>query len=324
MEDVDQTATHSEEVTDQPVDTQVAEEREFRDAYAAFDLEYPQDQAVDGEDPNDTGVPFDPPIDEEEQPEDEEPKGITVKYNGQDVFIPEDEVVTHARKGLNYDKIENRSKQYESALDRLARHQGFKDHAALLENLDRIEQEAAQQKLNDFEQLKTSLREDAENAGIDPDLLDRYLDNHPLLQQAQETVQRSQQEQEYRKQEELQQKQLAGWQMLFDKYPDLAEQVDAETGTAAWMTPDMHARLERGYDPIDAYELVHRDALTAQTRKQAEQAVIKAQRLNRRAQVETNPGGSLEPQAPEELTAAFSLFGIDPKNAQKYAKNFNK
>ncbi|MGR6764461.1 hypothetical protein ACU1JV_21910 [Paenibacillus sp. T2-29] len=322
MEDVDQTATHSEEVTDQPVDTQAGEQQQIRDAYAAFDLEYPQDQATDEEDQDDTDVPSDPPIDDEEQPEDEEPKGITVKYNGQDVFIPEDEVVAHARKGLNYDKIESRSKQYESALDRLARQQGFKDHAALLENLDHIEQQAAQQKLNDFEQLKSSLREDAENAGIDPDLLDRYLDNHPLLQQAQEAVQRSQREQEYRQQEEQQQRQLVGWQMLFDKYPTLAEQVDADTGTAAWMTPDMQERLNRGYDPIDAYELVHRSSLAAEERKRTEQSVIKAQRLNKRAQVEKNGHADLEPQAPEELTSAFAMFGLDPKNAQKYAKNF--
>ncbi|MEC4569339.1 hypothetical protein L8C07_25670 [Paenibacillus sp. CMAA1739] len=314
-------ASQSEEVQQQQ---QVSNDDEVRAYYEAFGIQYPETQT--GGDDHEEEADQDPTGQDDlaiDVPEAEQ-KGLQVKYNGQETVVPDDEVRGYVEKGMNYDKIKDRSQQYEVALNRLARQQGYKDHAELLENLDRIEQEAAQQKLNDFEQLKTSLREDAENAGIDPDLLDRYLDNHPLLQQAQETVQRSQQEQEYRKQEELQQKQLAGWQMLFDKYPDLAEQVDAETGTAAWMTPDMHARLERGYDPIDAYELVHRDTLTAQTRKQAEQAVIKAQRLNRRAQVETNPGGSLEPQAPEELTAAFSLFGIDPKNAQKYAKNFNK
>ncbi|KAF6576569.1 hypothetical protein JDW19_02435 [Paenibacillus polymyxa] len=317
----DPIASQSEEVQQQQ---QVSNDDEVRAYYEAFGIQYPtpEFEGDDSELGTDPVGQDDPAIDDPAT--EPELKGIPVKYNGQETVVPDDEVRGYVEKGMNYDKIKDRSQQYEVALNRLARQQGYKDHAELLENLDRIEQEAAQQKLNDFEQLKTSLREDAENSGIDPDLLDRYLDNHPLLQQAQEAVQRSQQEQEYRKQEELQQKQLAGWQMLFDKYPDLAEQVDAETGTAAWMTPDMHARLERGYDPIDAYELVHRDALTAQTRKQAEQAVIKAQRLNRRAQVETNPGGSLEPQAPEELTAAFSLFGIDPKNAQKYAKNFNK
>lgn len=314
-------ASQSEEVQQQQQQQQqVSNDDEVRAYYEAFGIQYPETQTEgdDHEEDTDLTEQDDLAIDDPEA----EQKGLQVKYNGQETVVPDEQVKDYVEKGMNYDKIKDRSQQYEVALNRLARQRGFKDHAELLDNLDRIEQEAAQQKLNDFEQLKASLREDADNAGIDPDLLDRYLDKHPLLQQAQEAVQRSQQEQEYRKQEELQQKQLAGWQMLFDKYPDLAEQVDAETGTAAWMTPDMHARLERGYDPIDAYELVHRDALTAQTRKQAEQAVIKAQRLNKRSQVETNPGGNLEPQAPEELTSAFSLFGIDPKNAQNYAKNF--
>lgn len=313
-------ASQSEEVQLQQQE-QMSNEDEVREYYKAFGIDYPESGGPEEGDPELS-------LEEQDDPAIDDPatepelKGIPVKYNGQETVVPDDEVRGYVEKGMNYDKIKDRSQQYEVALNRLARQQGFKDHSELLDNLDRIEQEAAQQKLNDFEQLKASLREDAENAGIDPDLLDRYLDNHPLLQQAQEAVQRSQQEQEYRKQEEQQQRQLTGWQILFDKYPDLAEQVDAETGAAAWMTPDMHARLERGYDPIDAYELVHRDVLTAQTRKQAEQAVIKAQRLNKRAQVETNPTGSIEPQAPEELTSAFAMFGIDPKAAQKYAKNF--
>jgi hypothetical protein len=314
-------ASQSEEVQQQQ---QVSNDDEVRAYYEAFGIDFPETQPEgdDHEEGTDLEEQDDPAIDDPTARVEQE--GLQVKYNGQETVVPDDEVRDYVEKGMNYDKIKDRSQQYEVALNRLARQQGYKDHAELLDNLDRIEQERIQQQQTEFDQLKQALREDAENAGIDVETLDRYLDNHPLLKQAQETVQRSQQEQEHRKQEELQQQQLAGWQALFAKYPDLSEQVDADTGTAAWMTPDMHARMERGYDPIDAYELVHRDALTAQTRKQAEQAVIKAQRLNRRAQVETNPGGNLEPQAPEELTAAFSMFGIDPKNAQKYAKNFNQ
>ncbi|MFB5761035.1 hypothetical protein [Paenibacillus medicaginis] len=316
----DPIASHSDEVQQQQ--QQFSDEDKVRAYYQAFGIEYPAPEPA-GDDLKDDVDPT-----EQDDPAIDDPavaaEGLQVKYNGQETVVPDDQVRDYVEKGMNYDKIKDRSQQYEAALNRLARQQGFKDHAELLDNLDRLEQERIQQQQTEFERLKQSLREDAENAGIDVETLDRYLDNHPLLKQAQETVQRSQQEQEHRKQEELQQQQLAGWQALFAKYPDLAEQVDAETGAATWMTPDMHARLERGYDPVDAYELVHRDVLTAQTRKQAEQAVIKAQRLNRRSQVETNPSGSLEPQTPEELTSAFALFGIDPKAAQKYAKNFNK
>jgi len=318
MEDVNAPATHSEEVQDMQEQPANPQADEMRAAYAAFNLDYKAKEPVDEG----------PTQGQEEQDEQEEPvegqeqPGITVKYNGQDVFIPQDDIAAHARKGLNYEKVEGRAKQYEVALDRVARQQGFKDHTDLINNLDQIEQQRAQQEQNDFEKLRQALRDDAEYAGIDVGKLDEYLDNHPLLKQAQETVQRSQQEQELRKQDEQRQQQEAGWKALFEKYPSLVEQVDQETGRATWISPEMEAKLQRGYDPIDAYELVHRPSILADERKKAEQAVIKAQRLNKRAQVETGGQVDLDPQAPQELTSAFSLFGIDPKRAQKYAKNF--
>lgn len=323
--DVIQPATHSEEVTTPPANPQADEAHiaAMKDVYASFGLEYPaENEDKEGnEDDAQEGQESDPPTDGDAGQE-EPKKGITVKYNGQDVFIPEEEVAAHARKGLNYDKIEGRAKQYESALDRLARQQGFKDHADLLANLDAIEQKQLQQQRDQFDALKKQLRDDAEAAGIDPNILDQYLDNHPLLKQAREVVERSEQEQQRRQQEQTEQQLRQGWEALFRKYPGLTDQVDAETGTAAWLTPEMQSRLQRGYDPIDAYELVHRDSIIADERKRAEQSVIKNQRLNKRAQVEKGGSADLEPNAPEELTSAFKLFGLDPNKAQKYAKNF--
>ncbi|KZS48117.1 hypothetical protein AWU65_20390 [Paenibacillus glucanolyticus] len=298
------------------------QQQEMRSVYEAFDLHYPTDE----DDHNDPEDELDdrtaaPPIDGE--PVDpEQRKGITVKYNGQDVFIPETEVEAHARKGLNYDKIEGRAKQYETALDRLARQQGYKDHADLIANLDKIEQEAVQQQQNQFDQLKAHLRQEAEDAGIDPDSMERYLDNHPLIKQAKDVIQRSEQEQQLKQQEQSQQQLLQGWEDLFRKYPHLADQVNPDGGSAPWLTPEMHSRLERGYDPIDAYELVHRDSIMADERKRTEQSVLKNQRLNKRAQVVGQGNGERQPEVPAELSSAFAAFGIDPKNAQKYAKNF--
>lgn len=325
MEDVviQPAATHSEEVTEQPTHPQVDEAHitAMKDAYASFDLQYPEEGGSEEDEAPEEDQKADPPAGIDPVDE-QQPKGITVKYNGQDVFIPDEDVAAHARKGLNYDKIEGRAKQYESALDRLAKQQGFKDHADLLANLDTIEQRRVQEQRDQFDALKKQLRDDAEAAGIDPNILDQYLDNHPLLKQAREVVERSEQEQQSRQQEQTQQQLLQGWEALFRKYPQLTEQVDPETGTAKWLTPEMQSRLQRGYDPIDAYELVYRDSIIADERKRAEQATIKNQRLNKRAQVEKAGGAELEPSAPEELTSAFALFGLDPKKAQKYAKNF--
>ncbi|KQY87073.1 hypothetical protein ASD24_26725 [Paenibacillus sp. Root52] len=302
-------------------------EEEIQAYYEAFGIDYPgtdepgdKDEDLD-EDPDIDSGDEDPAIDPA-KPADI--KGLQVKYNGQETLVPDEEVRGYVEKGMNYDKIKGRNQQYESALDRLAQQQGYKDHAELLDNLDQIEQAAVQKRKDDFDGLQQNLRDEAVNAGIDPGVLDQYLKQHPLLQQAQELIQQSEQAQTQRSQQTEQQQQVEAWESFFRKYPDLANEVSEDGTSAPWLTQDMQSRIQRGYDPIDAYELVHRDKLSAQTRKQAEQSFIKNQRLNKRSQVETNPPGSLDPQAPQELRAAFAAFGLDPAGAEKYAKNFEK
>ncbi|MCM3294118.1 hypothetical protein M3661_28895 [Paenibacillus sp. MER 180] len=319
MSDVDHGATHSAEVVEQvqTAHPQADHQQPMKDAFAAFGLDYPQDQqeqqAADQEGEH-------PPIDVE--PEDEQPKrGITVKHNKEDVFINDEDVPALARKGLNYEKIEGRAKQYESALDRLAKQQGFKDHNELVANLDRIEQESIQRQQQQFEQHKQQMREEAENAGLDPEAVEQYLENHPMLNQAKELLERESQAQAIRKQEEEQQRQTQAWESLFKKYPHLLEQT-GEDGKAEWMTPELESRIRRGYDPVDAYELVNRDSIIADERKRAEQTALKQQRLNKRGQVEGAGRADFEPQAPAELTEAFAIFGLNPKRAQMYAKDY--
>lgn len=321
MSEVDQGATHSAGVEEQnqtahPQD--VEQVQSMKDAFTAFGLDYPQDQQ-EGQAADPEGEH--PPIDVE--PEDEQPerKGITVKHNKEEVFIDEEKIPEYARKGLNYEKIEGRAKQYESALDRIAKQQGFKDHSDLVANLDRIEQESIQRQQQQFEQHKQQMREEAENAGLDPEAVEQYLENHPMLNQAKELLERESQAQTIRKQEEEQQRQTQAWEVLFNKYPQLLEQTN-DDGTAAWMTTEMESRIRRGYDPIDAYELVHRDSIIADERKRAEQTALKQQRLNKRGQVEGAGRADFEPQAPAELTEAFAIFGLNPKRAQMYAKDY--
>ncbi|WP_110933261.1 hypothetical protein [Paenibacillus bouchesdurhonensis] len=318
--EVIQNASHSVENT-QDAASHSSEKEEIKRHYEAFNLPYPED-----EDPGETDSvedEADPAIDSESEQE-QEPKGITVKHNGQEVTVEDEQVPEYLQMGLNYKKVKGQAQQYEAALDRIAKQQGYKDYSDLIANLDTIEQQRVQQQQDQFAQLRQQLRDEAENAGIDPTVMDQYLDSHPLLKQAQEVIQRSEQEQQLRQQEQSKQRAVQGWEDLFRKYPQLAEQVEAETGAAPWMTPEMQARIQRGYDPIDAYELVHRDTLLADERKRAEQSTLKQQRLNKRAHVEKAGGAELEPSAPEELLSAFALFELDPKNANKYAKNFEK
>lgn len=316
MFDVDGNATHSEEVTEQVSAHPEADlERHRKEAYAAFEVEFPEAEEEQAESEGESQGDH-PPIDE---PEEQPKRGITVKHNKEEVFIDEEKIPEYARKGLNYEKIEGRAKQYEQALDRIAKQQGYKDHADLVANLDRIEQQAIQRQQDEFDALRQQIREDAENAGLDPELVDQYIENHPALQQAREVLEKDKQANEFRKQEEESRRQTESWEALFRKYPQLLEQTN-EDGSAAWMTPELESRIRRGYDPIDAYELVYRDNIIADERKRAEQSTLKQQRLNKRVQVETTTSATLEDEVPEELKAAFKLFDLNPSEARKFMK----
>lgn len=320
----DPNASHSEEVEDQQ-DQGENEQQSIRDYYAAFGIEYDAEDSNDqddDQDSDDAADDNDPAIDQKAAQQ--TGKGLKVKYNGQETLVADDQLQGYVEKGLNYDKVKGQKQQYEGALDRLARQQGYKDHAELLANLDKIEQQQVQRQKDQFDVLKQKLRQEAEDAALDPDALEQYLDNHPILQQARSVIAQSEQQQAQRQQETVQQQAVQGWEALFAKYPDLAAQVNTDGSGATWLTPDMQAKLQRGYDPIDAYELVHRDSLTTVTRKQAEQAVLKQQRLNKRGQSLGAAGAPLETEVPQELQDAFKMFGLDPKDAAKYSKNFKR
>lgn len=138
-------------------------EEEIREYYEAFGIDYPSTEGSEEEreDPDIDSGDEDPAIDPA-NPADI--KGLQVKYNGQETLVPDEEVRGYVEKGMNYEKIKGRNQQYESALDRLARQQGYKDHTELLDNLDHIEQVAVQKRKDDFDGLEQSLREDAVSA----------------------------------------------------------------------------------------------------------------------------------------------------------------
>jgi len=309
MENVNEIGSHTEEVTQTTALPQADNnDAAVNEAFAAFGLEVKQEQDTDN-----AQEPTDPPIETEE-----ERKGIKVKYNKEEVFIDEDKIPEYARKGLNYDKVEERMRQREAELDRVAKLQGYKDYAELAANLDKIEQEAQQQKEQQWQDLRQQLREEAEYNGLDTEKLDAWLDNHPLLQEAQRAVQERQQMEQERQTQTATQQWESKWQDLYTAYPELKTATDGDT--PEWYTPEMQIRIDRGYDPKDAYELAHRDTLLQRSKQQATQRAIKEQRLGLRSQVEGDERGETEPEVPAELSAAFAAFGLSPKAAQKYVK----
>lgn len=253
-----------------------------------------------------------------------EPKKIKVKHNKEEieVDVSDEKLPEYVQKALALDKERERKGQLEKNLERAAKLAGFEKVDDYLSNLDKLEQEAQKRQEDQFKTLRQELREEAESAGLDPDKLDAWLDNHPLLQEAQKAVQERQQAEQARVQQTAQEQFISKWRDLYDAYPDLLESAKAfeEGGTPDWYTPEMQSRIERGYDPRDAYELAHKSTLRERDKQEAQRKAIKDQRLGLRSQVETDANGEIAPEVPDALASAFSLFGLNPKAAQKYVK----
>lgn len=310
----DQTASHSGETQEQAVQT----------AFEVFGLNTPDTNQTQPEGHQDVqtdqlGDDNDAPArEQQETPQ----RTIKVKHNKQEVEVDvsDDKLPEYVQKALALDKERERKSEYERSLDRVAKLQGFESHADLVANLDRLEQEAKQREEDRFKELRQQLRDEAEYNGLDPQKLDEWLDNNPLMIQARQAIEEREIAERERAKQTSHERWAAKWQELYTAYPELSNDTIAEGAMPEWYTPDMQARIERGYDPLDAYKLAHHSHLQAQAKRQAEQKAIKDQRLGLRAQVETTAAADLEPEVPEHLSSAFSLFGLDPKAAKKYVK----
>ncbi|WP_010276437.1 V-type ATP synthase subunit I domain-containing protein [Paenibacillus senegalensis] len=313
----DQIGSHTEEI-----ETTVDEKKQdIASAMEAFGLEYQTEEETPAE-TEDEEPETDPPATEGEEPEPkQEPKKVKVKFNKEEVEVDvnDENLPEYVQKALALDKERERKTELEKHLDRAAKLAGFKDHSEFVANIELLEQAQVKKQQDEYEQLQNKLLDELEENGIDRQQAEQYLNNHPLLQQAKQALEEKERLKKEREEIELNQQRQKKWEELFQKYPETAQEVDSE-GNAPWFTPDMIDRIQRGYDPVDAYELAHRDKIQAQVKKQAEQQAIKQQKLNKRSLVETQTDGDIEPEVPEELATAFSMFGLSPKLAKKYAK----
>lgn len=303
------------EIGSQTVESPKVEESGI-DAREAFGLPPKETQEVTSDNAE---VESDEPPAKAETPES---KKITVKYNKEDVEIDEDKIPEYVQKGLALDKTREIAKQRENELDRAAKLLGYKDHAELTVNLDRIEQERQQQQVDQFQQAKQKIIDDLVYNGVDEQTAREYAENNPLVQQARATMEKEQLQEQARQLQSFEQQRLSGWAQLYETFPDVGETAKdfADGGKPQWYTSEMESMVAQGYKPLDAYRLAHMDKIQTQTKKQAEQKAIKQQMLGQRAQVEGQSPIDNTPQASEELRNAFSMFGLDPQKANKYAK----
>lgn len=313
----DQSGSHTVEI-----DTSVDEQNQaVADAMEAFGLEYESEEETPAEEEAEVEeTESEPPTIEEEDSEPESKK-IKVKFNKEEVEVDvsDDKIPEYVQKALALDKERERKTELEKHLDRAAKLAGFSNHSELIQNIDLLEQAQVKKQQDEFDQLQNQILDELEENGIDRKQAEQYLQNNPLLQQAKQAIEEKQRLQKEREEAEQNRLRQEKWEQLFQKYPDTVQEVDSE-GNAPWFTPEMADRIQRGYDPIDAYELSHRDKIQGQLKKQVEQATIKQQMLNKRSLVETQTPADVEPEVPEELATAFSLFGLSPKLAKKYAK----
>lgn len=262
-------------------------------------------------------VPTPPPAKEEAKAE---PKMMKVKHNKEEieVDVSDEKLPEYVQKALALDKEREKKTEYEKALDRVAKQQGYKDHSDLIANLDKIEQDAQKQKEDEYARLEADLIQEYEDAGGDPEKLKSWLNNNPLLQKARADAEAAKEREATEQQTKDEQEWNSKWDALYKKYPEL--RADADSNTFTFYTDEMKSRVDRGYDPIDAYELAHRDKIQAQNKSKTEQRIIKEQQLGLRSKVETNSPADNEPQVPTALSSAFAAFGLPADAAKKYVK----
>lgn len=260
-------------------------------------------------------------IEEEPPAIEEQPKNFrTVKHNKKEVEVPEDQIDELLQKGLALDKERERKSEYEKALQRAAKLSGKDSIDDYLASLDKIEEQAKQRELDQFNELKQQLREDVENAGLDPDKVEQFLENHPLMKQAKDAVSKLEKQDGESKVAQERAALEKQWGELFAEHPDLANAEESE-----WLTPEMDERLKRGYHPLDAYKLAHADKLQTQSKKQLEQKLIKQQHLGTRAEVITQT--SSVPDEPTLLPAQMSLaaeFGVTIDGVKQQQKTLDR
>lgn len=221
-------------------------------------------------------------IEGQDSPPQEEPRGIKVKYNKEERFVPEDEVPNWVQKGLNYDKVSEKAQQaerYQQMLDRTAKYYGFDNHDDYMTALEQAEQDR-------------QIQEEAAKLGVDEEVIRNHL--QPLNQKLSEYEQQlaTIKEQEQLRAIEADIQRLSSQYSDFGKYQ---QQVFDLAGT-------------RGYSLEDAYKIASYEDRQSAAALQARQETIRS--IQQNADTST---GSLGADAPEQAGSFMSMSPAERK-----------
>ncbi|MNW56202.1 hypothetical protein D3C74_339090 [compost metagenome] len=199
--------------------------------------------------------------------------------------MPEDEVPNWVQKGLNYDKVSEKAQQaerYQQNLDRIAKFYGYPDHDSYMKALEQAE-------------MDKRIQEEAENLGVDEDVIRNHL--QPLNQKLTEyeTKLRTIEEQEALRKVEAE---ISAMENDTTRFPDFGKHKQAVLQTA----------YERGYSLEDAYKIVTYDSRVQAAALQAQQEAVR--KLQQNADSST---GSLGADSPDHASGYEAMTPAERK-----------
>ncbi len=207
------------------------------------------------------------------------PGGIRVKYNKEERVISHEEAPTWIQKGLNYDKLQERSTQLEQQaknLERVAKAYGFPDVDSYMTALDQYERQQ-------------EIEAEARRLGVEPDVVARFREE---LNPLKEKLTQYEQQMQTVKEQEATLKVERELTELKTKYPDFDQYKDRAFELA----------IESGYRLEDAYKLASYEDKMANTAKQTEAETIRKLQQN----ASTTPG-ALGAEGAEHKTGFASM-----------------
>lgn len=218
------------------------------------------------------------------------PQGITVKYNKEERFIPNEEVNDWVQKGLNYEKVSERASTYEKQaqnLDRVAKFYGYTNHDEFMAAIDEAERDR-------------HVQQEADRLGVDESVIREHLS--PMRDQLQQYESKLKQIEEQETQRQIE----SEISSLKAKYPDF-EQV--QTQVFDMVISGEVKTLEK------AYLLATYEQKVAQAAKQAQQETIK--NINKNAATST---GALGAEGSEEKHGYSSLSAAEKRDLRERVK----
>lgn len=182
-----------------------------------------------------------------------------------------------------------------------------------------IKRQYGERGINNLEELEAAIQtEKYKEAGIDPNIINEIVSNHPAIKEATtytENIKQQQQQENIKK----------SFDDLHKEFPGVFDHIKAvEDVVKDSKFAEIQQYINKGYELSDAYYKAYKNDVISKTKQSAQQSTIaNIQDKAKRGIVSTNDGG--EDNTPidlsEEGKRMASVFGTNPGNIAKYVKS---